>query len=426
MEEPQINGAMDPPSIAVAKPKQPDITSPGPKFLVISRTDGSKTLINVSPFLIKRVVDNTCGEVAECKKLRNGTILVKTKNLNQAKKLIELKNLSPNIDIAVSWHNSLNYAKGVIYSNDLRGIPEDEILNELKHQKVIKVEKIKRKVNDVVEETGLVIVSFESSTLPAELNIGYERVKIRTYVPLPLRCKECLRYGHIAKICKNSKICPNCSLNYHTEENEICMEPKTCSNCKEFDLLDCNHSALDKKCPIFLQEREIQSIVSLEKVNKKTAYSFYKQRHPNTTLFSSVAKQTTNNSQSLNSEDNKKGTDNPIITTSLKNSGQQNSLPSCSHHSTSNQRSVTNYANISDFEISEHEMQQLNTQTQQTTEKLSNYASEIETSENEIDTTQKSIKNNDLIILPRKTSNRNKKKLNQQNISGQISKRTKK
>ena len=83
-----------------------------------------------------------------CKKLLNGTILIKTKNFIQAKNLIQLNSLSPSIEVELSEHQSLNYVKGVIYSNDLRGITEDEILIELKKQNVYKVNKILKKVNN--------------------------------------------------------------------------------------------------------------------------------------------------------------------------------------------------------------------------------------------------------------------------------------
>lgn len=77
-----------------------------------------------------------------CKILSNGTILVKTKKAN---KLIQLCSLNKNIKIEVTEHNSLNFVRGVIYSNDLRGIPKEEILSELKPQNVNKVNKIMKK-----------------------------------------------------------------------------------------------------------------------------------------------------------------------------------------------------------------------------------------------------------------------------------------
>lgn len=47
--------------------------------------------------------------------------------------------------------------------------------------------------NNNHKETGLIILIFASLNLPETLMIGYERVNIRPYIPLPLRCRNCLR-----------------------------------------------------------------------------------------------------------------------------------------------------------------------------------------------------------------------------------------
>jgi len=44
--------------------------------------------------------------------------------------------------VTVSEHSNLNSTQGIVYSNDLRGIQEDEILRELSTQKLTKVKKI--------------------------------------------------------------------------------------------------------------------------------------------------------------------------------------------------------------------------------------------------------------------------------------------
>ncbi|XP_039969451.1 uncharacterized protein LOC120781313 [Bactrocera tryoni] len=201
-----------------------------------------------------------------CKKLRNGNILIKTKNYNQAEKLVKLVSLSPTIRIEISEHTSLNSTKGVIYSNDLRGIKEEEILEELRNQNVTEVKKIlKKENNDSLKETGLIILTFSSISLPTEMSIG---------------CKKCQRYGHIEKICKNAKICPNCANELHTsEDNEECVNIKSCVNCKENDIQTYNHNSYDKKCPIFVREKEIQAIITLEKVDRRKAISTYKERN---------------------------------------------------------------------------------------------------------------------------------------------------
>lgn len=270
-----------------------NLTSSGPKYLTITRENSEQTLVNVSPSLIKKVIDNVCGgEVEMCKKLRNGTIMVKTKNLQQAKKLISLKSFVPTIQVKVSEHTFLNYTKGVIYSTDLIGVPENMILEDFKEQNVTEIKKILKNSANGLIETGLTILTFASPILPSQINHGYEKLNVRPYFPLPLRCKNCFRYGHTAKICRNKKTCINCSNDFHSEnEQEICTSEKSCINCQENNKENINHSPTDKSCPIFLKEKEIQIILTKEKVPRKKAIQIFNERNQtNNPSFASVVK----------------------------------------------------------------------------------------------------------------------------------------
>jgi len=54
-----------------------------------------------------------------CKITRDGNLLIQTKDGQQAEKLLKLTSIQNNIPESVSKHRTLNYSKGVIYSNDL-------------------------------------------------------------------------------------------------------------------------------------------------------------------------------------------------------------------------------------------------------------------------------------------------------------------
>ena len=266
-------------------------TAPGPKYLIISRINSDLNLTNVSPFLIKKVIDSICiCEVEICKKLRNGTILVKTQNNSQALQLIKLSSFTPSIEVEVTEHNTLNFSKGVIYCNDLREIPESDIQSELSNQKVCEVKKILKKVNNELIETGLIILKFNSIKLPEDIRIGYQKVRVRPYIPLPLKCNNCFKFGHHYKTCKSEKICFNCGGEYHTsDEKPICNFEKNCVNCTNLQSTDNIHSSTSKACPTFLREKEIQAIVTLQKVDRKQANAIYSERHPQQSTYASVS-----------------------------------------------------------------------------------------------------------------------------------------
>jgi len=205
----------------------------------------------------------------------------------QARKLLKLTTIAE-IEVTTNEHKTLNFSKGVIYCNDLRYIDEDTILQELKSQKVTEVKKIMKRQNPntnfdsnnpTLIETGLIIITFESLKLPEILRIGYETVRVREYIPLPLRCRKCLRFGHPAPICKSSETCTNCSEIKHTNDGETCKNQKKCLNCKNNPELDYQHSPIDRKSPTFIKNQELTAIKTTQKVDHKTAQSIYFERH---------------------------------------------------------------------------------------------------------------------------------------------------
>lgn len=293
-------------------PDKPKVLSE-PKFIIIKRID-NHSMENVSPFIIKKQIDYTCnGEVMFAKKTRDGKLLVKTKNGLQALKLLRLKLLGDHL-VEASEHRTLNISKGVIYSNDLRCLTEENIKTELTPQNICDVKKIKKKINNELIDTGLIILSFASTSIPDAIKIGYESVKVRAYIPPPLRCNKCFRFGHISAVCRNTKLCINCSNDFHTnpDNDEMCSNDKCCVNCMDAKLPDNKHSSVYRRCPIFVKKQEIQAIITLEKVDAKKAISIYNSRHPHDgSMYSSIVK--TNPTNILDNKRDNLSNSSPIL-----------------------------------------------------------------------------------------------------------------
>ncbi|XP_044574097.1 uncharacterized protein LOC123258289 [Drosophila ananassae] len=243
------------------------------KYIVIKRKDNI-SLEHTNPFIIKKSIDYTCGgEVDKCKTTRAGTLLVLTKNTQQAEKLLKITKIGT-IDVEAKEHKSLNETKGIIYCNLLRYVTEEEILDELKSQKVSHVYKWTKMVDQTRVPTGLITLTFATTNLPEKVMIGYEVVFTRPYIPRPMQCKKCLRFNHPQTFCKQENpTCKNCSDNTHTSDSIECRQEPKCINCRN------NHSSLDKKCPVFLKEQELIAIKITERVDHKTARSIYLARH---------------------------------------------------------------------------------------------------------------------------------------------------
>ena len=112
---------------------------------------------------------------------------------------------------------------------------EEEIL-EMCPKQVWRVHKIPK--------TTMIIVTFEDDNIPSHVNIENERISVRPYKQKPLQCYNCYKFGHPSRVCKNDKLCGNCSLPAHGD----CLVISKCINCGE------SHKSTDKKCGFFQAE----------------------------------------------------------------------------------------------------------------------------------------------------------------------------
>ena len=86
-------------------------------------------------------------ELRSIKKLCSGDLLVEYTNKKQIENLLRLKTFH-DLKVQVSLHASLNTCKGVVRCPDLKGVREEEILEEMRKQGVIHVRRIKVRRDD--------------------------------------------------------------------------------------------------------------------------------------------------------------------------------------------------------------------------------------------------------------------------------------
>jgi len=82
--------------------------------------------------------------------------------------------------------------------------------------------------------------------------IGYIRVPVSSYIPNPLRCFKCQKFGHGKSACRGRETYATCGQVGHTS-SDCTSEPK-CPNCTG------NHSAFSKSCPKWLFEKRVQQL----------------------------------------------------------------------------------------------------------------------------------------------------------------------
>ena len=110
------------------------------------------------------------------------------------------------VEIAASSMRPLG-ARGVIYSVPL-DISTDDLVACLASQGVKFVKRFcfKRSDSSELKDSRSVFLKFTTADLPGEVKIGYLFFRVKQYVPKPLRCFKCNRYGHVAGHCRG-KLC---------------------------------------------------------------------------------------------------------------------------------------------------------------------------------------------------------------------------
>ncbi|CAH1106017.1 unnamed protein product [Psylliodes chrysocephalus] len=249
---------LKPPEVPPSKNRDNIITNQEttvpPRFLIVKRKEGDFSTTN--PFLIQKYLYGKVGQVKNVRKIRDG-LLIETSSAAQSRQISQLKNLLE-FEIEVTAHSTLNNAKGVINCRDLLNCTEQEILEELKEQGVIDVRRIKTKKDGKLVDTPIHILTFNVPKLPQQVKAAFYNLRVRQFIPSPLRCFKCQGFGHTSTRCVKEQICV-CGKSLHM--GNPCQPPVKCVNCKG------DHSARSKDCPIYKQEVAIQEIKAKENIS---------------------------------------------------------------------------------------------------------------------------------------------------------------
>ncbi|GFV94199.1 RNA-directed DNA polymerase from mobile element jockey [Trichonephila clavipes] len=227
------------------------------RFLIISLTNNEMS--KVSPFAIQKALIGIGGEPKSVKRLRSGDLLIETNSALQTKSFLLAQHFL-NSPVTINPHKTLNSFRGIISETDLLGTPDGEILEGFSSQGVIQVRRITIKKDSTRIPTKHLILTFNSPILATNIKAGYLNCRIRPYIPNPLRCFKCQRFGHSQTSCRGQLTCSRCASVGHAS-TDCNLEPK-CVNCLQ------PHPSDSKICPKWKIEKQIQEI----KTNKNISY----------------------------------------------------------------------------------------------------------------------------------------------------------
>ncbi|GBM31723.1 hypothetical protein AVEN_45642-1 [Araneus ventricosus] len=214
-------------------------------FFVIKRKEGN--FRHVSAILIYKSILSIGGEMKSIKKCNNGNILVETAAPNQASQIAKLENIG-------------------------------------EHENVSGISRINIRKNGQTIPTKHLVLTFNTPNIHESVRIAYLNCPVRAYIPNPLRCYKCQRFGHTTESCRGKLTGAQCSQIGH--ESEICyVTTPYCINCKE------NHPSYAKVCSQWKIEKEIQTSKIKPNISFKEARKIIESRTPKVgVLYSLVLK----------------------------------------------------------------------------------------------------------------------------------------
>ncbi|GFW95689.1 uncharacterized protein TNCV_19201 [Trichonephila clavipes] len=203
------------------------------RFLIISLTNNEMS--KVSPFAIQKALIRIGGEPKSVKRLRSGDLLVETNSALQTKSFLLAQHFL-NSPVTISPHKTLLIPAVVSFLKLTYWAP----------------------LTGKSSRVFLIRVLF-SPLLPTNIKAGYLNCRIRPYIPNPLRCFKCQRFGHSQTSCRGQLTCSRCASVGHAS-TDCNLEPK-CVNCLQ------PHPSDSKICPKWKIEKQIQEIKTTKNIS---------------------------------------------------------------------------------------------------------------------------------------------------------------
>ena len=230
------------------------------RYLVVEAVNPEESLSDLSPFAIQKGFEGIHSSFSNNKlitSIKPGIFLIKCMHEKVSKSALRWDSQTfVGRKIKVTPHRNLNTCRGVIYSKELgkEANPEEK----LKSQGVIKVHNVTKKKGESIVPTFTFFLTFAKPSPPEYVTCGWENCKVSLFVPKPLQCFNCQRFGHPKMKCKSKPVCGRCG---HEAHEGSCKTDAVCINCKG------DHAPNSKNCPSYKKEAAIQKLRAEKKMS---------------------------------------------------------------------------------------------------------------------------------------------------------------
>lgn len=221
---------------------------------VVRFGEKSEEIGRINPLKLTKILNSMVGKIEFAKVLRDGNLMIGCADSDQVKRVNNLKEIN---GIKVSSVSKVGSRAGIrrgrkgVISRVPTNLNIEEIKNNLKGGRITNAYRIKIWKDGVKKDSETVVIEFEGDVLPGRVMIGFMCYYVREFVPKPVRCFKCQKFGHVASSCKQKQRCARCGGNHEYGKCGTGVQPKCC-NCGG------NHSAAFRGCEILQQQIEIQ------------------------------------------------------------------------------------------------------------------------------------------------------------------------
>ena len=231
------------------------------RYLVVEAVNADNPLSKLSPWAIEKGFEEISSYITNIKKMKTGAFLIECPD-PRVSRLALARNGTVFVDrrIKVTPHRSLNTSRGVIRCDDegLSLMAVEDIEKQLESQGVTKVQPVTKRNGTKVQTYTTYFLTFATPSPPETLKVGWFWEDVEPYVPKPMQCYNCMRFGHPKAKCKARPVCRLCGGEAHEGS---CPHPAKCGNCKG------PHAPTSRNCPMFKKEELILKIRTEKKIS---------------------------------------------------------------------------------------------------------------------------------------------------------------
>lgn len=149
----------------------------------------------ISPTALTMALKKACGDIEMAKVLRDGRLLVKCKDSAQKEKVMKAQTICKKEIAEVRVFGEAG-ARGVI-SEVAREENVGNLKMAIKGVTVVNIKRLMANWDGVRVESKSLLLEFREKNLPERVMVGFISFTVREYIPPPLRCFKCQRFGHV-------------------------------------------------------------------------------------------------------------------------------------------------------------------------------------------------------------------------------------